>query len=96
MTVTLIETEYLFRQFHKNDSAMNHAAQFQKEELPFEYKEIFNFIKIEVNVLKSEPNSLDTERLLNRVNPINLQIIALIGITVIYMLIMNMIVYLDK
>ena len=61
---------------------------------PFGFKGIINFIMKEVQMFESENSPDNANEVLT--NAINIQIMALIGITVIYMLLMDMIIYFDK
>ena len=84
MSVTSFESEYISESLSKNAD----------EHLPFRLKEIINFIIMEVQMFKFETRLNDSNK--TPISAINMQIVALVGITVIYMLIMNAIVYFDK
>jgi len=84
MSVTSFESEYISESLSKNAD----------EHLPFRLKEIINFIMEEVQMFESENSPDNANEALT--NAINMQIVALISITVIYMLMMNAIVYFDK
>lgn len=64
------------------------------KKLLFGFKEIVNFITIEVNMFPSETRPNESNSI--PINAINLQIITLVAITVIFMLMMDIVFYFDK
>jgi hypothetical protein len=86
MNVTSFDNTYISKEF----------TELANKKLRFGFKEIVNFIIMEVKMFTYGIRPNETNQMPIKINAINLQIIALIVITAIYMLIMDTIFYFDK
>ena len=84
MNVTSFDNVYISNEFPK----------LANKKLLFGFKDIVNFIIVEVNMFASEIRLNGSNQ--TPINAINLQIIALVAITVIFMLMMDVVFYFDK
>ena len=84
MNVTSFDNVYISSEFPK----------LANKKVLFGFKDIVNFIIVEVNMFTSEIRLNESNQ--TPINAINLQIIALVAITVIFMLLMDVVFYFDK
>lgn len=97
MSVTTFRAdEITLKDQSHNNIHMFVATNNTDESVPFDYRDIINFITKEVYMPKFQADFDEKNFSNHKVNAINFQILTLISITAIYMLIINMIAFLDK